>query len=372
MTARAARTAGVVSVTAYVPQAAPPPGALALVPLDVEEVLPDGLRVPGVSVVDVRGDVGLDTNGRLRSDPADGGGRLSDPDGDAAARAFALTNAAGAARRLLQWVETSLGVVLPHLPVLVGCHQAGRLPWGGGHYRLPAASYSELPEDSDVSPAGEVHLGAGRRYLRSAGGQYLHAPAHNVALVTHEVAHHVCRHVADFRLNRLRPPFDQSNRKTAVEEGTCDYLAGALLGHPDIYGWHRGHLSVTDPRRRYLAAPWTMADFRGGHRSDPHADGSVWACALWAARARAEESGHPPESVDGVLLRGLRRLGAQDDDRDPETRRARRYFGTLLTAMLEAADDATLAEHLERVMAGRGIRPGWSNSRARDEARRRA
>jgi hypothetical protein len=369
MTTRAVRAAGVVSVTAYVPHAAPPPGALALVPLDVEEVLPDGLRVPGVTVVDVRGGVGLDTNGRLRSDPADGGGRLSDPNGDAAARAFALTNAAGAARRLLQWVETSLGVLLPHLPLLVGCHQAGRLPWGGGHYRLPAASYSELPEDSDVSPTGEVHLGAGRTYLRHAGVRYLHAPAHNVALVTHEVAHHVCRHVADFRLNRLRPPFDQSNRKTAVEEGTCDYLAGALIGHPDIYGWHRGHLPVTDPRRRYLAAPWTMADFRGGHDNDPHADGSIWACALWAARSGAACAGCPPGAVDELVLRGLDRLRGQHDDRGEETRRVRQYFGTLLAAMLEAGTDPVLADHVERVMAERGIRPGWSNARARDEAR---
>jgi hypothetical protein len=372
MTASALRPADVVPVTSYLPHRSPPPGELSLVPLDVVEVLPDALRVPGVTVVDVRGGVDLPLAGRLRSSPADGGGRLAHPDRDAAARAFALTNTASTARRLLRHVETVLGVVLPPLRILIGCHPAGRLPWGGGHYRLPASRYSELPEDSPVAPTGEVHLGAGRTYLAHAGARYLHAPAHNVALVSHEVGHHVCRHVADFRLNRLRPRLDQTNHRTAVEEGTCDYLAATVVGHPDIYGWHRGHLPVTDPRRRHLAAPWTMADFRGGHDSDPHTDGSVWACAMWEARSRAPEAGFAPESVDEALLRGLARLGARDHDRDPESLRARRYFGTLLAAMLDAGTAPALADHLERVVAGRGIRPGWSNSRARDVARERA
>jgi hypothetical protein len=368
MTRSAPRASCVVQVTAYAPQGQPPPGELALVPLEVEEVLPDGLRVPGVTVVDIRGGPGLAPEGRLRSDPARGGGPLADPGADAAARAFALTNAAGAARRLLERVETTLAVVLPPLRILLGCH-AGRLPWGGGHYRLPASSYSDLPEESPVAPSGEVHLGAGRRYLGPRGTGYLHVPAHNVALVTHEVAHHVCRHVADLRLNRLRPPLAQTNRRTAVEEGTCDYFAAALIGHPDIYGWHRAHLPVTDPRRRYLAAPWTMADFRGGHDNDPHADGSIWACALWAARSGAACAGCPPGAVDELVLCGLDRLRGQHDDRGEETRRVRQYFGTLLAAMLEAGTDPVLADHVERVMAERGIRPGWSNARARDEAR---
>ena len=205
---------------------------------------------------------------------------------DAGARAFALTNVAWCARRLLDRVEGELGCILPPLRILVGSHQPGTRRWGGGHYRLPAASYSELPEDSSVDPTGEVHLGSGRTYVEHDGAPYLHAPGHNPAIVSHEVAHHVCRHVADFRLNRLRPPEQQTNRRTPVEEGTCDYLAAVMLGHPDIYGWHRRQIPVTDPRRRCLSAPWTMADFRGGHDTDPHADGAIWACALWAARSQ--------------------------------------------------------------------------------------
>ena len=74
-------------------------------------------------------------------------------------------------------------------------------------------------------------------------------------------------------------------------------------------------------------------------------------------------------AVVTALIRGLARLGDRDDDRGPETRRARKHFGTLLAAMLEAEPDPALAGHLERVMAARGIRPSWANARARDVAR---
>jgi hypothetical protein len=71
-----------------------------------------------------------------------------------------------------------------------------------------------------------------------------------------------------------------------------------------------------------------------------------------------------------MLLRGLARLGTQRiDDRSPEIRRSRKYFGTLLTAMLEAGPDGPLVDEIEQVMAARGIHPGWSNVRAREVAR---
>jgi hypothetical protein len=143
-----------------------------------------------------------------------------------------------------------------------------------------------------------------------------------------------------------------------------------MIGHPDIYGWHRGHLPFTDPRRRCLTGPWTMAHFRGGHDADPHTDGTIWAAALWDARARAEPAGHPPEHVDDALLRGLARLGrAPVTDRDQETLRSRQDFGTALAAVLDSTADAALADHLERVMAAHGIRPGWTNAHAQEVAR---
>lgn len=361
---------GVTQVAAYVPGHGRPPGAPSVVPLDVLEVLPSAIRVPRLTVVDVRGDPVLSGTDRLRSDPGRGGGPLSTRTMEETARAFALTNVAWCARRLLDVVETYLKTVLPSLRILIGTHEKGARRWGGGHYRLPASSYSELPEPSPVDVPGEVHLGSGRAYVHHDGARYLHAPGHNVALVSHEVAHHVCRHIGDLRLNRLRPPRQQTNHRTAVEEGTCDYLAAAMIGHPDIYGWHRQHVPISDPRRRCLSAPWTMADFRGGHDADPHADGSIWACALWEARSRAGEAGHPGESVDRLLIDGLADLGREQGvARSPESRRARRHYGTLLSRMLGACTDPALAEHLERVMAARGIRPGWSNARARDVAR---
>ena len=360
---------GLTPVAAYVGRNGPPPGQPAHVLLDIREVLPDTVCVPGLTVVDVRGGTLLSDDERLRSDPGRGGGPLSEPALDAGARAFALTNVAWWARRLLDRVEGELGCILPPLRILVGSHQRGVRHWGGGHYRLPAASYSELPEDSPVEPTGEVHLGSGRAYVEHEGAPYLHAPGHNPAIVSHEVAHHVCRHVADFRLNRLRPPQQQTNRRTPVEEGTCDYLAAVMLGHPDIYGWHRRQIPVTDPRRRCLSVPWTMADFRG-NGTDPHTDGAIWSCALWLARCRAAETGRPAAAVDAMLLRGLARLGGQHaDDRSPEARRYRRDFGTLLSAMLEAGPDGPLVDEIEQVMAARGIRPGWSNDRAREVAR---
>ena len=145
---------GLTPVAAYVAVNGPPPGQPAHVLLDVREVLPDTVRAPGLTVADVRGGPLLSDDERLRSDPGRGGGPLSEPALDAGARAFALTNVAWWARRLLGWAEGELGRTLPPLRILVGSHQPGTRRWGGGHYRLPAASYSELPEDSvvDLSP----------------------------------------------------------------------------------------------------------------------------------------------------------------------------------------------------------------------------
>ena len=98
--------------------------------------------------------------------------------------------------------------------------------------------------------------------------------------------------------------------------------------------------------------------------------GTIWAGALWLARCRAAETGHPAAAVDAMLLRGLARLGGRHaGDRSLEARRSRRYFGTLLSAMLEAGSDGPLVAGIEAAMAARGIRPGWSNARARDVAR---
>ena len=51
-----------------------------------------------------------------------------------------------------------------------------------------------------VTPTGEIHLGSGAGFVNTpqsgrggGGGRYFHAPAHNTAIIYHEVGHHVCR-----------------------------------------------------------------------------------------------------------------------------------------------------------------------------------
>jgi hypothetical protein len=210
-------------------------------------------------------------------------------------------------------------------------------------------------------------------------------------------------------LNRLRPPRRQTNKKIALDEGTCDVLAAILLGRPDIYGWHRSGIEGWDPRRRALDVGRTMAHFRGG-RADPHADGNVWASACWTARERVAAAGHDRARFDRMLVRGLE-LSATDLDLDQPQRehldqhadthphfnrdrqsnpadrigpnpqsppefsdgvdvgvlRRRRHVSGLLAAMV--AVDPGLAGPVLAGMAVHGIRLGASNARLREDAR---
>jgi hypothetical protein len=182
----------------------------------------------------------------------------------------------------------------------------------------------------------------------------------------------VCRHTADFRLNALRPPHVQTNKKIAADEGTADLLTAILLGTPDIYGWHRAAVPAWDQRRRHLDPRWTMAHFRGG-RTDPHADGTVWASAGWTARRRVAEAGHEPARFDRMLLRGLALAGAEataaEAEPTEEALRRRRHFGALLGAMLRTEPE--LADPVLAGMAEHGIVLGATNAQLREAARAR-
>jgi hypothetical protein len=345
----------------YLPDRHGRPGQLAMVDLDVVEMGPAELVLPEATVRDERGGQ-LFGGSPLVFDPAAGGGPAAGPAAEVQARAFGVVNAAFHAQRALQYVSALLGHGLPRLTVRIGLH--GR--WGGGHYRLPAGAGAGEPET--LAPAGEVHLGGGAGFLTvPGGGRYFRAPAHNTAIIYHETGHHICRHTADFRLGKLRPPQRQANAKIALDEGTADFLTAVLLGSPDIYGWHRAHLPPSDQRRRMLDPRWTMAHFRGGPGSDPHADGTVWASACWSARTQAAAAGARPARFDAALLRGMDRYGAQARELTEEELRQRRHFARLLAGITGA--DPPLAPVVADAMARHGIYPGATNAALQEAAR---
>jgi hypothetical protein len=358
-------------VAVYLPDGRAGLGVLSRTVLDVVEVRDSELVLPEVRVRDDSGDP-LRLSEDLVFDPAAGGGPLATAEAERQARCFGLVNTAFHAQRALRYVNGLLGHPLAPLVIRTGVHDRPKR-WGGGHYRVP--SQLSTVECGPVEAHGEIHLGLGASYVAHDGGPggrktYFHAPSHNAAIIYHEVGHHVCRHTADFRLNRLRPADHQTNRKTAVDEGTCDYLTAALLGTPDIYGWHRATIPEWDQRRRRLSPQWTMAEFSGGHENDPHTDGTVWASALWSARQRLADHAVDPAGLDAMLVRGMAELGR--DGVAPVTEeqlRHRRHFSRLLATMLAHAGPLTHA--VTEAMAGHGIRLGRSNAVLRDEARQR-
>ncbi|MEU6657307.1 hypothetical protein ABZ904_50690 [Streptomyces sp. NPDC046900] len=352
----------------YLPDGNPGPGRIGDVDIEVVRCGPAELVLPEASVQDVRGGQ-LFNNRALAFDPAGGGGPLAGAEADRQARAFGLVNTAFHLQRALRYFAGLLQRPLPHLVVRIGMHDQPRR-WGGGHYRLPGRAMAL--ESKPVVPDGEIHLGGGARFLTPAKGtQYFHAPAHNAAIIYHEVGHHLCRHTADFRLNRLRPPREQTNKKIALDEGTADVFTAALLGTPDIYGWHRRTIAERDQRRRKLDGHWTMAYFRGGNDGDPHADGTLWASACWTSRERVAAFGADPVRFDALLVRGLELLGdATPFTRTHEALHSRRDFSRLLAAMAHA--DTQLAPTVLAAMAEHGIRPNASNTELTEAARRRA
>jgi hypothetical protein len=362
-----------IPAVAYRPDRSRGPGALREVELDVAEIRDSALVLPGVLVVDVRGGAGLDRRGGdLRFDPAGGGGPLASPRDRREALGFGIVNVAYHLRRGLDYLVQLTGYALPPLIARIGAHEDQRTTWGGGHYRLPAAGYSSLPETVMPAVTGEIHLGTGGAFIQAADRRYFAAPAHVVAIIVHELGHHLTRHTADFRINERRPPLAQANHKIPLDEGTADYLAAALLGTSDIYGWHRGSTPPTAQARRCLDGPWTMAAFRGGHDTDPHLDGTVWAAALWSARKAVRATGGQAVDFDRLVAEGLVRIGAADPELPVEaTRHRRRSFGNALAAILDADAEhgGRFGDVIAAAFAHRGIETGLSNADLRDRCR---
>jgi hypothetical protein len=204
-----------------------------------------------------------------------------------------------------------------------GCFQPDTV-LAGGHYRMQNSRRYDPPEEGVVATTGEIHLGPGRYYLkwgcpplgapsrtrRLAGKPYLHQPSHNPAILYHEYSHHLVRHTADFRCNSQRRPDRQSNAKSWLDEGTCDYLTAVMVGHSGFFAWQRAGLPAAHPRCRNLEPGRTLAEFDPSPQADPHYNGTIWATLLWRLRAALmNEHGWSGRAVDKALLQTLLAFG---------------------------------------------------------------
>ena len=340
------------------------------------------------------GDAAPDANGDFLFEPGRGGGRIdkvpvAEPDFReryVQAAHFGEVNSYYHVDRIAAYIGDLLKQLqappLPRVTVVVNAHHAatevagirdglhrdGRwLPFQGGHYRLPSRKH-DISEYEPLAPEGEIHLGPGRCLLdfgalvEVAGGRYRANASHNAGILYHEYGHHVTRHTADFRANRLRRPGRQDNRKTALDEGTCDYLTAALLGVPHIWALHRRH-DAHGIHPRSLASSKTMADFDVGRRADPHSNGTIWASALWELRIRlAAHARDGAQRADLIVLKSLLLLGdlvaPSEVPCRKVTRRIRSTFSNALVSLLRADEILFAGRHSQTIIAvfaARGI-----------------
>ncbi|MDE3231520.1 MAG: CapA family protein [Chloroflexota bacterium] len=318
------------------------------------------------------GDAQPDANGDFLFEPGRGGGRLDKVIlADAAMRwraiqaaHFGEVNTYYHLDRIAAYVDELLRELgaqsLPRVVAVVNAHHAATeiegvrdgiwrherwLPFQGGHYRLPSRRY-EPDERAPISPDGEIHLGPGWRLVEhgalveAAGSRYRANASHNAGIAYHEYGHHITRHTADFRANALRRPHRQNNLKIAMDEGTSDYWAATMLDTPHIWAWHRRH-DAQEVHPRSLVSPKTMADYDARSGADAHANGTIWAAALWDLRSqlRATEPAGA-RMADLLILQALVLLGQLVDPQEEPgvsgIRRARKPFTAGLAALLQA------------------------------------
>lgn len=294
--------------------------------------------------------------------------------------------------RIASYAQTLLselgGPELPPVIAVVNAHHAaiaapdgdrdgvyradGRwVPFQGGHYRLPGRT-TAIPEKFPVAANGEIHFGPGQQLAHGGalpaliGGAYRMNASHNPGIIYHEYAHHLTRHTADLRANDLRPWNWQSNKKTALDEGMADYWAAAMLGTPDIWFFHHQHDRAV-AHARSLRSSKTMTAYRRGPEADAHANGTIWASALW--EARVEAACLLPDGAiafDRLALHALLAIGktsAGPGSTPAEASRARRSFRAAGQALLAA--DALLCRRalrdtIARALRRRGIDPEGS------------
>ena len=343
----------------------------------------------------VMGDAAPDPDGNFFFEPSRGGARVDrEPtsleafDRYLEASRFGEVNTYYHLDRIAGYVDgllQQLGVAsLPRVTAVVNAHAAiiqrngitdgvryggGWRPFQGGHYRLPGPR-SSIAEVEPVSPDGEIHLGPGRELLThgalalTADGRYRHNASHNGAILYHEYGHHITRHTADFLGNARRPAHFQDNRKISLDEGICDYWVATLLDSPGIWAWHRRQ-DGEFRHRRSLTSTKTIATFDPSPDADPHANGTIWAAALWDLRSAMDR----PQLTDLLLVKMLvlwRTLISGRDEAVSETQLRGQDSFEIGLALLLLADD-TLFGSIHRalildVFAQRGVRPAdlWS------------
>lgn len=250
------------------------------------------------------------------------------------------------------------------------------VPFQGGHYRLASQRY-DIHEHDPVSEDGEIHLGPGRQLWQHgalaerSGKGYRSNASHNAGIIYHEYGHHLTRHTADFRANFLRPRDNQNNRKTAMDEGTCDYWAATMLGTPHIWAWHQRHAAEVIHPRSLMAAK-KMADFDHDKKADPHLNGTIWGAALWDLRTRLSASDPAgARHTDLLLLKALLLIGQLMGENNPHTlqsvRAARKSFTVGLGELLQADDVLFRNRHRELILktfARRGVSPDTKSEAA--------
>ncbi len=338
---------------------------------------------PGMARAVAIGDAEPDQNGDFLFEPGRGGGRIDKVTLAAEdfrgryiqASHFGEVNTYYHLTRIASYVEelvNELGAPrLPQVTAVVNAHHAATescgirdgirgtrhwLPFQGGHYRLASRSH-DISELNPLSPNGEIHLGPGWQLLtdgalvHAAGDRYRANASHNAGIIYHEYGHHITRHTADFRGNSLKSPLRQNNRKTALDEGTCDYWTAVMLETPHIWAWHRRH-DEHEVHPRSLVSRKTMADFDSGPKADPHANGTIWAAALWNLRtelSRSEADGG--KKCDLLLLKTLLLIGQLSPAGGvQEVKRARADYSTALGLLLQADGILYSGRHRESIL----------------------
>ena len=361
------------------------------------------IHVPGDNcrpVAKKLGDVTAALGGELVFEPGSGGGRLDRVDvreeasrtSYIAASRFGEVNTYFHLDRIAAYVASLLRELgappLPRVVARVTAHGAATVdqatglrdgmrstsrwrPFQGGHYRLPSHEH-DISEREELSPDGEIHLGPGWRLtdhgelVATAGKRYRFNASHNAGIIYHEFGHHLARHTADFRGNAKRDPVDQDNKKTAMEEGSCDYWTATMLATPHIWAWHRRH-DEYEIHRRSLASGKSMEQFDADWRADPHDNGTIWGAALWDLReSLSRERTEGVRIADLLVLKGMLLIGTDITGANVSDVRTRREpFEVGVAAILRADKELFGGEHHGAIvvaMSRRGIlTPQWND-----------